>query len=225
VITNVGQTFTISIIVTNLTNSSVPDPYTQNESILLGDMLGFDVQLNWDPSVIRCISHTVTVPFESYSTPISPSPYPGVLHSPILPPLKNVVNDTGNITDAADPSVRAWFAYASNAGATVFNGNGTICTLTFKALTKGESPMRIVNATLAGVYEIGSEASPIGYSATTGKWLNGPASGIVSVSTSVTNSAPAPYWFPWSVVITVVVLAFIIAIFLIKNKHSRRQSK
>jgi hypothetical protein len=189
-------------------------------------MLGFDVQLSWDPTVIQCISHTVTVPFESYSTPISSSPYPGVLHSPILPPLKNVVNDTGNITDAADPSVRAWFAYASNAGASVFNGNGTFCTLTFKALTKGESSIRIVNATLAGVYEIGSEASTIGQSAT-GQWLNGPASGTVSVSASVTNSAPSPYWFPWSIIIVLVLafIAFIIAIFLIKSKRSKRQSK
>jgi hypothetical protein len=187
VIANVGQTFTISIIVTNLTNSSVPDPYAQNTSILLGNMLGFDIQLSWDPTVIHCISHTVTVPFESYSTPISPSPYPGVLHSPMLPPLKNVVNDTGNITDAVDPSVRAWFAYASNAGASVFNGNGTICTLTFIALTKGESPIRIVNATLAGVYEIGSEASTIGQSAT-GQWLNDPVSGIFTVEATTLPS-------------------------------------
>jgi hypothetical protein len=214
---NVGQTFTISVVVFNLTNAYVPDPYSSPPgSIPLGNLLGFDVQLFWNTTIIHCFSHTVTVPFESYSTPIPPSPYAGILHSPILP-VKDIVNETGNITDAADPSVRAWFAYAA-LSMTPFNGNGTFCTLTFKVLAKGESPIRIVNATLA---DSASATNPIGQSAT-GKWLNDPASGIFTGEAPVANFT---YWFPWSIIISALILVFIIAILLAKNKRSKQRQR
>jgi hypothetical protein len=214
---NVGQTFTISVVVSNLTTGSVPDPYSSpSRSIPLGNMYGFDVQFTWDPTIIHCLSHAVTVPFETYSTPIPPSPYAGILHSPILP-VKDVVNETGNIPDAGDPSVRAWFAYAT-LSATPFNGNGTIFTMTFKVLTKGESPLKIVNATLADSPGV---TNPIGRSAT-GKWLNDPASGIFLGEAPVANLT---YWFPWSVIITALILVFIIAVLLAKKRSKHRQRR
>jgi hypothetical protein len=220
---NVNQTFTISVVVSNLTNGSVPDPYSSPPgSIPLGNMYGFDVQLTWDPTIIHCVNHTVTAPLESYPTPIPPSPYAGILHgfgepeNKLIIPVKDVVNETGNIPNV-DSSVRAWFARAT-LPTSPFNGNGTICTMTFKVLTEGESSLKIVDATLAD----GTNATnPIGRSAT-GKWLNDPTSGIFRLEAPVPNFN---YWFPWSIIIPTLILVFIIAVLLAKNKRSKQRSK
>lgn len=56
----VGETFTISIAVLDLTDN----------------LYGFDIEFNWDPAIIEYVSHVVTTPVESYEE--------GVLHSPVL---------------------------------------------------------------------------------------------------------------------------------------------
>jgi hypothetical protein len=177
----VNETFTISVIAYNLTNVQVPDPYNPLTMIPLGNLYGFDVQFTWDPTIIHCVSHTVTAPFESYSTPIPPSPYAGILHgygtgNTSLWTVRDVVNESG-IADAIAPDVRAWFSYVTLFRASVFNGNGTICTMTFKALKKGQSPVQIAYAMLSDVHSFA-----IGFSLNMlhQGWLNPPRSGMVT---------------------------------------------
>ncbi|MDH5495045.1 MAG: cohesin domain-containing protein [Candidatus Bathyarchaeota archaeon] len=56
----VGETFTISVVVLDLTDN----------------LYGFDIEFEWDAAIIEYISHVVTAPVESYEE--------GVLNSPIL---------------------------------------------------------------------------------------------------------------------------------------------
>jgi hypothetical protein len=202
---SVNETFTVSVIVCNLTNAQVPDPYKPTAMISLGNLYGFDVQLTWDPSIIHCVNHTVAVPFENYSAPIPPSPYSGVLHSPIIP-VVDAVNESG-IVSASTPDVYAFFAYASMAPASAFNGNGTIATMTFKVLKEGESPLQIVSATLADV-----NATTIGYSEYSGRWLNPPHSGTVYAGPLISE-------FPLA---TILSLVLIIPLFMVILKKKRR---
>jgi len=180
----VDETFTISVIAYNLTNKEVQDPYGM-AMIPLGNLYGFDIQFTWDPTVIHCVNHTVTAPVETYPT--------GVLHgfdigNTSLLKIEDVVNETGNIPGPTDPSVRAWFSYATQTPASVFNGNGTIFTMTFKVLKKGQSLLQIVSVTLAS-----ANGKPIGYSVNAAVWLNPPRSGSVIVvgAPSINNVA---YW-------------------------------
>ena len=57
---DVGETFTINVIVLDLTDN----------------LYGFDIEFKWDPAIIEYVSHVVMAPVESYEE--------GVLHSPIL---------------------------------------------------------------------------------------------------------------------------------------------
>jgi hypothetical protein len=179
----VNKTFTISVMAYNLTNGQVPDPYKGGLSTIpLGNLYGFDIQLAWDPMVIHCINHTVTVPVETYPT--------GVLHgygpgNTSLVTVKNVVNESGIV--GAPSGVMAWFSYATMDPATPFNGNGTICTMTFKMVNKGVSPIQILSALLSDVV-----GDPIGCSPNVMVWLNPPRSGIVK--TAGAPSASFTYW-------------------------------
>jgi hypothetical protein len=176
----VNEIFTISVIAYNLTDAYVKDPLKGLAIIPLGNLYGFDAELSWDPTVIHCIDHTVTAPVESYPTPIPPSPYAGILHgfgepeNTTLFTIKNIVNESGNIPYAYNPNVRAWFCYATGTPATPFNGNGTICTMTFQALKKGQSPLQLEYVLLAD--DVGTA---IGYSMNAQVWLNPPRSGTV----------------------------------------------
>ena len=181
---DVGQTFTIAVIVYNLTDATIVDPENPFLTIPLGNMYGFDLQFTWDPTVIKYVNSTnpsvsyggyhhpnVITPVEKWPDPVPPSPYAGILHgfgtgNLTLLEVKNVVNETGNIVGAADPSVRAWFAYATMLPAWTFNGNGTLFTMTFKVLKSGASPLNIVDLTLANI-----DGYPIGKT-TSGQWLN-----------------------------------------------------
>jgi hypothetical protein len=180
---SVNETFTLSVIVYNLTNAWVEDPYRPLTQIPLGNLYAFDVELSWNKDVIHCIDHTVTTPFESYPTPISPSPYAGILHgygepeNKTLVTVQNVVNESGNIHNAYSPDVMGWFSYSTMTPALVFNGNGTICTMTFKVLKKGQSPVQIVYALLSD-----SIGNAIGYSLNGGAWLNPLQSGTVKTA-------------------------------------------
>jgi hypothetical protein len=117
-----------------------------------------------------------------------------------------MVNESG-IVGASASDVYAWFAYASMAPASAFNGNGTMATLTFKVLKEGQSPLQIVSATLADV-----NATTIGYSVYGEVWLNPPHSGMVYTSPLISEFPPA----------TIVPLVMIIPLFVVILKKKRR---
>jgi lysozyme len=168
----VGETFTVSVVVYNLTDTEtvVPEPpYV----IRLGDLYSFDVQLSWDPTVIKYVAHTVTIPVENYLSPVPPSPYAGILYKPVQE-LSNVVDEAGNMPNAEDPRVRAWIAYASKYPAGPFNGNGTLFVMTFEVLKLGESPIEIVDCSLSD-----NRGEPIAKTRTR-RWLNPPLNGVLN---------------------------------------------
>lgn len=162
---DVGETFTISVVVFNLTDNIVPNPdWQQGEpfNVPLGNLYGFDIQFTWDPTVLEYVNYTnpeptiggykhpnVTVPFEEYCDPIPPSNYTGILHEPFIE-VVNVVNETHPIPDA-ELQTRAWFSYASMLPAEPFNGDGTFFTMTFEVLQLAESPLKFTNHVLGDV--------------------------------------------------------------------------
>lgn len=190
---DVGEEFTISVIVYNLTNTLVHDPDNPITMIPLGNLYGFDIQFSWNPTIIQYVNYTnptikgykhpnVTAPIEKYPNPIPPSPYAGILHgfgadNKELMTVKNVVNETGNIPSAADPSVLAWFSYATAYPALPFNGNGTIFVMTFKVLKAGESPLKIEEVTLSDNNGVAIGRTN-GNTTVNAHWLNEPRSGI-----------------------------------------------
>lgn len=207
---NVGENFTMSIVIYNLTDAYTPDPYKQT-TIPLGNLYGLDIQFTWDPTVIKYVSHTLTMPVETYPTPIPPSPYAGIIHGYGAPAnqtiliVKNVVNEAGNISGAADPSVRAWFVAATFFPATPFNGNGTVFTMTFTVLQSGISPLHIVDCTLADKNGVAIAKD------SNGQWLNPPRDGIWVIPE-----------FPSALIMPLFIAVSAIAVVLAKKRLSRK---
>jgi PKD repeat protein len=123
---NVGETYTISVKVEDIIN-----------------FRAFDIKLRWGAAVLRYISHTVTVPVETYPE--------GVLYDPSLL-LKDEVNET-QVPDT-DTGTMGWFAYISLGD--TFNGSGTILTMDFEVLGEGECDIYFVATDLSD-----DEANPI----------------------------------------------------------------
>jgi len=144
----VGDTITVALVVSNLTDNTVPDPENPTITYPLGNLNGFDVQLSWDPTVLKYMDHTVTVPVEDYPDPVPPSPYAGILHEEAFE-IINVIDEDGNIP-MSEPGTMAWFSYATMPGAAVFNGNGTLFTMTFNVTKPGSSPLELTNVDLSG---------------------------------------------------------------------------
>jgi hypothetical protein len=144
---DVGETFTVSVVVFNLTDNKVRDPDNPLVVRPLGNLYGFDIQLSWDPGILELDAYTITQPVENYPTPIPPSPYAGILHADTMK-LKEKVDETANIPDS-EPGTMAWFAYSSMYPAPVFNGNGTFFTLTFNAKASGTCNLKLVNVWLS----------------------------------------------------------------------------
>jgi parallel beta-helix repeat protein len=123
---NVGETFTISVLISDVS-----------------DLSGFDIRLSWNSSILTYLSHMVTVPVEAYPDPVPPSPYPGILHTggsgdPLK--LKDVVN-------ATEGTYRA--AFIEVMPALRFYGNGTCFTIALNATSYGASDITIVSSALA----------------------------------------------------------------------------
>jgi len=144
----VGDVITVALVVSNLTDNVIVDPDNPLITYPLGNLNGFDVQLSWDPTVLKYMDHTVTVPVEDYPNPIPPSPYAGILHEEAFE-LVNKVNETDAIPNA-EPGTMAWFAYTVMPGASVFNGNGAFFTMTFNVTKRGSSPLKLTNLLLSG---------------------------------------------------------------------------
>jgi len=104
--TVVGQTFTVAVVVENVT-----------------DLAGFDIHFSWNITYLEYVNHTLTATAESFPNPIPPSPYAGILHDPPLQ-LKDEVNVTAGTY---------WAAFASLGGPS-FNGSGTVFVMTFRVM-------------------------------------------------------------------------------------------
>jgi hypothetical protein len=116
------NTFTIAVKIENVTN-----------------LYGLDVQFTWDPTIIKYQSHVKKIPVET-----NPG---GILHSPTIP-VRNQVDENASMP-GSEPGTRYWLAESAMLPAPVFNGNGTVFTMTFKVVGLGTSPLRITAATLA----------------------------------------------------------------------------
>lgn len=147
-----GQNITVSICIFNLTENvfrtndvwqSPNDPYpTYNPSGIhvypLGSLMGFDVNVTWNPDILEYLNHTVTAPVEDYPNPIPQMNYSGTLHAPIVNTTVVVSQDNGYIREGR-----------AHQGTTVFNGNGTIMQITFKIKREGSSELKISSAKLS----------------------------------------------------------------------------
>jgi thermitase len=136
-----GETFTISVNVFNLTDVYVPDPENPEFNVSLGNLYGFDIQFTWDPTILEYVSHTVTVPVEDYPD--------GVLHEPFMQ-LKNVVDEHDAIP-GAEPGTRAWFAYSCMFPAEPFNNpeeSNTFFVMTFRVIGEGTTDLEFVSTDL-----------------------------------------------------------------------------
>ena len=100
----VGQTFAVAVVVENV-----------------ADLAGLDIQFSWNTTYFEYVNHTLTATVESFPSPVSPSPYPGILHDPPLL-LKDEVNATAGTY---------WAAFATLGGPS-FNGSGTAFVMTFR---------------------------------------------------------------------------------------------
>ncbi len=109
----INETFTINLKVADVTN-----------------LYGLDIQLSWDPTIIRYVSHKVMIPVEDHPG--------GVLHEPVLE-IKDEVDESG-VPDA-NPGTLYWLACASMLPAPTFNGSGIMASFTFKAVSMGVSDL------------------------------------------------------------------------------------
>lgn len=130
----VGEHFTVSVKVFNLTNARVRHPDVPVD-YPLGNLYGLDIKLTWDPDILEYVSHTVTIPVEEHPD--------GVLHGPIIE-IKNIPNPAEGWY---------WIAISSQAPAGVFNNpgrNNTIFNITFRVKKEGASALTLENVELAG---------------------------------------------------------------------------
>jgi len=127
------------------------------------DFYGFDIQIKWDPTVLHCVGHVMTVPVNSYPTPIPPSPYAGILHPGM--PLADIVDESDSIP-GAEPGAMGYWAYSSM-GTAPFSGNGTVAVLKFNVLILGACDIEFVSTRLSD-----SSGNPIAHTSRNGHFGN-----------------------------------------------------
>jgi len=96
------QTFNVSIVVADIQ-----------------DLYGFEITLNWDPTILRVVKVDNRIGVEDYPG--------GILHKPVIIPRDNVSQDQGLYLVLA--------ASVNPAGS--FNGTGTVAVLTFNVTSVG----------------------------------------------------------------------------------------
>ena len=141
IVADVGDTINIALVGFNFTDNMVPDPNNPANQRPLGNLMGFDVQMSWDPTILKLVDYTVTTPVEDYPDPVSPSPYPGILHDPVFE-FVNITDKNDNIPNA-EPGTMAWFAYIALPPADPFNGDGTFFNMTFDVIGSGASDLKL----------------------------------------------------------------------------------
>jgi hypothetical protein len=136
----VGHNFTVAVIAENVSN-----------------LYAFDLKLEWNTTYLEYLNHTITVPLENYSDPAFPSPYSGILHSPITVVQDDVNESAGFLRVICN----------SETPASGFTGNGTILTMTFQVKTQSISETD-VSLHLAQTELVDNNALPILHAATDG---------------------------------------------------------
>jgi hypothetical protein len=150
-----GETVTISVRFFNLTtniyqtntkwdiHTRPPDlgPWSDDPvyNYSLGNLIGFDVQLGWDTSVLRFQSCVAKIPVEVYPD--------GVLHEPAQV-LRDWVNETDGFPLPQPEASKSWLVCLS-AGRQGFNGNGTVAEVTFEVLNTGSTSINITRSLLS----------------------------------------------------------------------------
>jgi hypothetical protein len=151
-----GETFTISVKVFNLSNNFIlsnvdwqpgnpPPPHNPaalRNNYSLGNLYGLDIGFKWDTTILEYVSHTATIPVETYAE--------GVLHEPIID-IKNNVSETEAIPGAPSGSLY-WLAQSSFYPAEPFNApgaNATIFTMTFRVKRNGVSALEFTNTEIS----------------------------------------------------------------------------
>jgi hypothetical protein len=156
------STFTVAVKIANVQN-----------------LYGLDIQFTWDPTIIKYQSHVKKIPVET-----NPE---GVLHSPTIP-VRNQVDENASMP-GSEPGTRYWVAEAAMLPAPVFNGNGTVFTMTFKVVGLGTSPLRITAVTLAD-----EDGNPIPITIQNGRFINyePPPADVFVNPPSIVNSSAIP---------------------------------
>jgi hypothetical protein len=112
----VGRNFSVAVIAENMSN-----------------LYSINLELQWDTTYLELINHTITVPVENYPYTIFPSPYSGILHSPVEITKNDVNNSTGVLSLICN----------SENPASSFSGNGTILTVVFQVKNQSVSDVDV----------------------------------------------------------------------------------
>ena len=143
-----GETFTVSVKVFNLTDNFYTTgkewelggplpPRDTRYNYSLGNLYGLDIQFSWDHTLLEYVSHTVTIPVEDHPD--------GLLYEPTM-----VVKDEVDATAGT-----YWLGYVSMSPAEAFNcpdKNGTVFTMTFKVVKEGACDLRLESVDLSSVF-------------------------------------------------------------------------
>ena len=161
-----GETFTVSIKVFNLTTNfwQTTQLWERGDELgpwaafpvynySLGSLVGLDVQLGWDDTVLKFVSNTTKIPVDQYSD--------GLLYSPILKVMDNVTETSFPFPQPEE--TKYWLSYATLDVRKFFNGNGTAVELTFEVLKEGATHLNITMTRLSD-----PEGEPIPH-----KWVSG----------------------------------------------------
>jgi hypothetical protein len=143
----VGDTFTVSVRVFNLSENfyGTDETWTDGEPLpppsgtplynySLGYLYGFDIRINWNPTILEYVSHIVMVPVEEHAD--------GILHEPTVGLMDAVDTDAGTYQLAQTSIPPAADFNAAGANATVF-------AMTFSVKKEGECGINFTNVDLA----------------------------------------------------------------------------
>ena len=99
----VGETFDIAVVIENV-----------------GNLSGLDIVLEWNTTYLQHVTHIRTAPVEHFPTPQPPSPYPGIIHAPLIS------------LPEPDPQEGHYTTAFATLGGPSFNGSGTVFIMTFQ---------------------------------------------------------------------------------------------
>ena len=115
----IGDTVTFSVKIFNLTDNFIVLDPIRRIMHWLGNLYGLDIQVSWDPTVLKYASHVVKIPVEDFPD--------GALHAPSIK-IKDEVNTTAGTYS---------IAYSSQSPAPAFNNpntHATVFEITFKVI-------------------------------------------------------------------------------------------